>query len=139
MLREEIKALKTEPRDLRKFGLSVGGVFLLLGAWFLYRHKPHYPWFLYPGLGLMALGLVAPKTLKHVYIAWMSLGFIFGFVMSNILLTGFFYLVVTPIGIVARCCGKDFLGRRWDSQASTYWLSREHGKPKPAADYEQQF
>ena len=125
MITEEIKQLKTAPRDLRKFGLTVGGVFVLLGFWFLYRHKTHYPWFLFPGLLLFVLGLVAPKSLKQVYIGWMALGFFLGLIVSNVMLTVFFYLVVTPIGLAARCFGKDFLDRKWDTKATTYWLLRD--------------
>src|SRR5213594_3245035 len=98
MLREEIKQLKTGPRDLRKFGLTVGGVLLLLGLWFLCRHKAHYPWFLYSGLLLFGLGLAVPRSLKQVYIGWMTLAFVLGLVVSTVLLTLFFYLVMTPIG-----------------------------------------
>ncbi len=136
---EEIKQLKTAPSDLRKFGLMVGGVFCALGLWFLFRHKAHYPGFLYPGLVLVALGLSAPKSLKQVYIAWMAFAFTLGLIVSTVLLTVFFYLVVTPIGLIARIFGKDFLGRRWDANARSYWLARNQSKPKPPADYERQF
>ena len=139
MLREEIKQLKTEPRDLRKFGLTVGGVFSLLGLWFFYRHKAHYPYFVCPGLLLLVLGLALPKSLKQVYVGWMAVAFFLGLLVSTVLLTLFFYLVVTPLGLAARCVGKDFLNRRWDAKATTYWLAREHSKPKPSAEYEQQF
>ena len=54
-IREDIKQLKTGPRDLRKFGLMVGGVFAALGVCMLLRHKAHYPCFLWPGV-LLAFG-----------------------------------------------------------------------------------
>ena len=139
MIIEEIKQLKTGPRDLRKFGLTVGGVLGLLGLWFLYRHKAHYPYFLYPGLLLLVLGLAVPKSLKHLYIVWMTLAFVMGMIVSTVLLTLFFYVVVTPIGLAARCFGKDFLGLKLDAKASSYWLARDQSKPRQAADYEQQF
>jgi hypothetical protein len=136
---EEIKQLKTGPRDLRKFGLSVGGVLCLLGVWFLYRHKAHFPYFLYPGLLLVVLGAALPRSLKEVYIVWMAVAFVLGLIVSTVLLTLFFYAVVTPIGLAARCSGKDFLARKWDGQAPSYWLVRDHSKPKAAVDYERQF
>ena len=139
MITEEITQLKTAPRDLRKFGLTVGGVFVLLGFWFWYRHKAHYPWFLYPGLLLVLLGVALPRSLKQVYIGWMALAFFLGLIVSSVLLTVLFYLVVTPIGLAARCVGKDFLERRWDAKATSYWLVRDHSKPKPTVEYEQQF
>jgi hypothetical protein len=60
-------------------------------------------------------------------------------IVSTVLLTVFFYLVVTPIGLAARCVGKDFLERRWDAKATTYWRARDHSEPRPPAEYEQQF
>ncbi len=138
MVRDEIKQLKTGPRDLRKFGLMVGGVFAALGLIMLLRHKPHYPWFLTPGIILIVAGAVVPKALKYVYIAWMSLAIVLGLIVSTILLTLFFFLVVTPIGLVARMVGKDFLRLKLDKQASSYWIPRPK-TPKAPAEYERQF
>ncbi len=63
MIQKELQQLSTTTRDLRKFGLVVGGVFLLLGGWFLFRHKPAWPWFLTPGVPLVLLGLAVPRSL----------------------------------------------------------------------------
>src|SRR6267378_7769592 len=114
MIREEIKLLKTGPHELRKFGLLVGAVFALLGIWFWWRDKARYPYFLVPGAVLVVLGATVPRALRLIYIGWMSVAFLLGFVVSNILLTLFFYVVVTPIGLAARLTGKDFLNRKLD-------------------------
>lgn len=137
-LREDIKQLKTSDRDLRKFGLSVGGVFAVLGLLFLWRHKDIYPWFLGPGVGLMVAGAVLPRALKWVYIGWMSMAFVLGFVMAHVILTLFFFLVLTPVGLLARLTGKDFLSLKLDRRAPSYWIPHER-KPKSPADYERQF
>lgn len=137
-IREDIKQLKTGERDLRKFGLVVGGVFLALGLFFLLRHKAAWPYFLIPGGLLMLFGLVLPRVLRAVYLGWMSVAFVIGFVMAHIILTLFFFLVVTPIGLFARLAGKDFLSLKLDHRANTYWIPRER-KAKSPADYERQF
>jgi hypothetical protein len=138
LVREELKNLKREPRDLRKFGLMVGGVFLVLGLWFLFRHKPWHAWFWLPGSLLVLFGAMAPRALKHIYTGWMAFAFSLGMVVSAVLLTLFFYLVVTPIGLVARLFGKDFLARK-RCNASSYWLRRPGSGPKQPAQYERQF
>ena len=138
-LRDDIKQLKTSPRELRKFGLTVGGVFVLLGALFWLRHKPSAPYLLAPGLLLLVLGAVWPQALKYVYLGWMTLAFLLGFVVSNVLLTLLFFLVITPIGLVARLFGKDFLSLKLDRTATTYWIRRERRGPKSPAEYERQF
>jgi len=137
-IREDIKQLKTADRDLRKFGLMVGGVFAILGVIMLLRHKPHWVYFVWPGGILLVLGAVWPRALKYIYIAWMSVAFVLGFIMAHVILTLFFYLIITPIGLLARLVGKDFLSLKLDRQAPSYWLPREN-KPKSAAVYERQF
>jgi hypothetical protein len=137
-IRDDIKQLKTSDRDLRKFGLMVGGVFAVLGGLFLWRAKAYYPYFLWPGGGLVLLGAVLPRALKWIYIVWMSLAFVLGFVMAHVILTLMFYLVLTPIGLVARLCGQDFLSLKLNRAAKSYWIPRDP-KPKSPADYERQF
>ncbi len=123
---------------MRKFGLVVGGVFAALGLLFLARGKPFYPWVLGPGVGLMGLGAVWPAGLKFIYLGWMALALALGFVVSNVILGLFFFLVITPIGLVARMFGKDFLRLKLDRNAPTYWMARPK-RAKTPADYEQQF
>ena len=139
MIREELKELKTGPQELRKFGITVGGVFGLLALWFWWRHKPFYPFLLIPAAPLLVLGLIYPKTLRGVYLAWMSLALVLGLIVSTVVLTLFFYLIVTPIGLLARLLGNDFLNRKWDRQAASYWIPRDRSAPRQNRDYEQQF
>ena len=137
-IRDDLKQLKTDPRTMRKFGLVVGGVLLALGLLFLLRHKAHWPYFAWPGAALMAFGAALPRALKQVYLAWMSVAVVLGFVMSKVILTLFFFLVMMPVGLFARLFGKDFLGLKLDRSARSYWIPREK-KVKSAADYERQF
>lgn len=135
---EDIKQLKTGTRDLRKFGLMVGGVFAVLGLLFLWRHKVFYPYFLWPGVVLIGFGAVLPRALKWVYIVWMSMAFVLGFIVAHVILTIFFFLIVAPIGLFARLFGKDFLRLKLERDAASYWIPRAQ-KKKSVADYERQF
>jgi hypothetical protein len=139
MIREEIKSLKTGAHELRKFGLTVGGIVALLGLWFWWRGKPLFPYFLVPGVLLVCTGALVPRTLKLIFIGWMSLAFILGFAISTALLTVLFYLVVTPIGLIARLAGRDFLNRKLDRSAASYWIMRDRSSPGETRNYEQQF
>ena len=142
MLRDDIKALQNAtPRQLRSFGLVVGGVFcaLALFFWIPKWHKDWFWWLLVPGVPLVLLGLVAPRALKWANVAWMTLAMILGAIVSTILLTLLFYFVVAPIGLVARLAGRDFLSRKLDPNAPSYWLLRDVSKPKEKHEHEQQF
>ena len=134
----DLKKLKTGVGDLRKFGLMVGGVFILLGVLLLLRHRSSYLAFCGAGALLVAFGVIWPRALKYVYIAWMALAFTLGFVMSNVILTLVFFLFVTPIGLQARLIQKDFLARRWDKRAASYWIQCGR-EVKTANTYERQF
>jgi len=138
MIREQLQQLKTEPRDLRKFGLLVGGVFALIGLWFWLRHKPYYLYPFYPAAPLLLLGAVWPRALKHIYLGWMAMAFVLGHIMSTLLLLVFFFLAVTPLGLLARWTGKDFLGVKLNRQAGSYWLRRRNTAPAKSS-YEQQY
>jgi len=139
MIRDDLKKLKTGPADLRKFGLTVGGAFTLLALWFGLRHQPFGPYLLIPAVPLGVLGLVCPRSLKPVFIGWMAMALTLGTIVSTVLLTLLFYLVVTPTGLLARGFGQDFLSRKLDRQATSYWRSRDLSAPKSRRDYEQQF
>jgi Saxitoxin biosynthesis operon protein SxtJ len=134
----DLKKLRTGAGDLRKFGVIVGAGFIFLGVLLLLRHRSSYVAFCGAGALLTAFGVIWPRALKYVYIAWMALAFTLGFVMSNVILTLFFFLFVTPIGLLARLFQKDFLARKWDKGAASYWI--QHGSEvKTANTYERQF
>ncbi|TAL02048.1 MAG: hypothetical protein EPO07_07705 [Verrucomicrobia bacterium] len=137
-LRDDLRELKAGPRELRKFGLTVGGVLAALALLFLFRHKVRAPYFLWPGIFLLVFGVVAPRLLKWIYLAWMTLAIVLGFVVSHVLLTLLFFLVITPVGLVARLSGKDFLSLKLDRAAKSYWIPRSR-TPKRPEDYERQF
>lgn len=139
MIKDEIKELKTGPRELRKFGLLVGAIFAIFGVLYCARHKPIYPWLLAPGVLLVLLGACLPRVLKPIYIVWMSLAIVLGFVVSNVLLAVFFFVVITPIGLVARLAGKDFLRLKLDRNAPSYWMPRPDLGARAKGDYERQF
>ena len=54
----------------------------------------------------------------------MGFAVLLGHVNSRVLLTLFYYLVVTPYGVVTRLVGRDPLRRRGAAQGS-YWVERK--------------
>lgn len=139
MIREDFQALKTGRKELRNFGLLVGGVLAAIGLWLTFRQHPWAAWMLWPGATLFAFGAVAPTLLKRPYLAWMFFALVLGFIVSHLILGVFFFCVITPVGWAARLAGKDFLRLRRNPQAPSYWIPREHPGPKTPADYERQF
>lgn len=120
-------------RTEREFGLVVGGVFVLLGAWWLYRGKFTNAAYVVLPLGsmLILLGLVAPRMLIYPNKAWMKLAEALSFVMTRLILAIVFFLIVTPIGVVKRWFGWDPLNRR-GGRSDSYWrpYSDRQGDPR---------
>jgi hypothetical protein len=128
----------TSVQELRKFGLTVGGAFLVFAAIRSYLHFGNFAIVLFGvGSALSAFGLVFPAALRPVEKAWMALAHVLAYVNTRIILTVVFYLVFTPIGLIARWV-KDPLDRKLHDGSTSYWIRRE---PKPAdrAIYERQF
>ena len=64
---------------------------------------------------------VRPRLFRGFYRSGMTISFYIGQVMGRILLTIFFILVVTPLGLLLRLTGKDLLQLKRPPGASSYW------------------
>ncbi len=125
-------------RELRKFGLVVGGGFLLIGSISLWRGKVYPPIVcLSRGTVLATFGAIAPGLLAPVERGWMKFGEVAGHYNARAILTVLFYLVVTPIGFVLRCF-RDPLDRRIADGRSSEWIPRA-SEPVDPARYREQF
>jgi len=100
-------------RQERKFGLTVGGVLVVLGGILLLRHRT-VPSGIFLGAGalLLLLAVAAPALLARPRRGWMAFGRTLGKINSTVFLFLTFYLVLTPLGVVMRLCGRDELVRR---------------------------
>ncbi len=109
-------------RELRSFGLLVGGILAAIGGWWLFRGRfpVAAPVLLGVGALLFLLGAAVPKALAVPHRGWMTLAEGLGWVMTRVILSVVFYLVVTPIGVVRRLTGADPLRRR-SAPADSYW------------------
>ena len=138
MIKDEIKNIKQSPKDLRKFGLTVGSVLIIIGCLLLWKHKPSQFYFLSIGAILVLSGLLFPVILRPLNKAWMTLAVLLGWVMTRVILSLLFYIVITPISIIARIFGKHFLDIKIDKSRTSYWEKRKN-VPLSPSDYERQF
>ncbi len=132
---EEIKNINTDKKEIRKFGFLVGGVLVAISIFFLWKGLSYFQLLLVIGVSLILLGFFIPKILKPLYIIWMTFATILGWIMTRVILTILFYLIVTPIGLVARMFGTKFLDLSWHNNVSSHWNKRD----KSISDIEKQF
>ncbi|HUF10482.1 MAG TPA: SxtJ family membrane protein [Rhodothermales bacterium] len=133
-LLQDLRGLDASRRSLRSFGFVVGGVATVVAGWLIWRSGSTdwpkgglRPSFILAaiGLSLIALGAVSPRLLRPAYFVWMALAFLLGTVMTRIILTIVFVLLIIPIGLVMKLFGRDPLTRRLDRSMTSYWISRE--------------
>jgi hypothetical protein len=138
MIIEEIKSIKSGKRELKQFGITIGVVLGLLAMWCVWRGKEgSYP-LLISSVLFFSLGFIFPLLLKPVQKLWMSLAVLMGWLMTRVIVTILFYLVVTPIGLLAKVCGKDFLNTKIDKNTNSYWIPKKIAGPDEK-NYENQF
>lgn len=98
-------------RDGRRFGLTVGIAFLVLGGILLWRgHLSVARSFGAIGGLLSVAGLSVPRQLRPLDAAWMKFAELISRVTTPVFMGIVFYLVLTPIGLVLRLFGKSSLG-----------------------------
>lgn len=126
-----------ERRQLRSFGLLVGGIFCLIGLWpAIVRGQSLRSWALVLGGALVLLGSAAPGSLGPIYRVWMLVGHVLGWINTKILLGVMFFVLIAPMGLVMRMTGRDPMRRGFDSTAKTYRVWRS---PRPRTHMARQF
>lgn len=123
-------------RDLRNFGFTFGVVAAIVAAFLLWRGRTG------PGQGFaaasalfFAVGALVPGLLRPAFGPWMKFAEILGYINTRILLGVFYYVGMTPTGLLMRLAGKDPMTRTFKKKnETTYWT-----KPAPHIDGNRHF
>jgi hypothetical protein len=112
------------PAEGRRFGLTVGGVFLALAAVSQWRGHDLAP-VVMAGLGgtLVVAGAIIPAALSPVFRAWMAFGLLLSRVTTPLFMGAPYFLAITPMGLVMRAFGRSPL--RGPTKGATYWMKHE--------------
>lgn len=128
---------KVTTKQLRSFGLIVGGAFSIIGIWPVLFHREDPRWWALAIAGLLVLQAVfLPKSLGRIYLGWMIIGGALGWFNTRVILAIGFYGMFTPIGLALRLMGKDPMRRRFRPEESSYRINRS---PRPVSHMEKQF
>lgn len=113
------------PAAGRKFGLTVGLAFAVLGAMLLWRGRMTLATVLLAVGGLLVVaGLVVPTRLGPVERAWMGLAHAISKVTTPIFMGIVYFVVMTPIGFIRRRMGSPIVARaphgdsRWEVRST---------------------
>jgi hypothetical protein len=138
MILKEIRNIKESKKDLRKFGLTVGIVLLAIASLLYWKGKENYTAFGIIGGFLVVVSILFPIILRPLNKIWMTLAILMGWIMTRVILIVIFFIVLTPLGLIARLIGKDFLDLKIDKEKNSYWEVRDK-KGEAAVEYERQF
>ena len=134
--REEFLRIDRCAKALGRFGFVLGGMSILFGLLLLARHRTGLP-LLIIGALLIGAGFFAPNALKYLHAVWIGFSLLIGWVVTRVILTIVFFLVVTPIGLLQRLAGRSPLELRFRTTTHSYWRPRKN--LFATADYRNQF
>ena len=122
---EEIRNISTTKSDIRKFSFLVGGILILISLYILWKGTADYKILMSIGTGLIILGVIVPIILKPIYYLWMVFAAVLGWFMTRVILSVVFYIILTPIGLIAKLFRKDFLDLSFKTDDDTYYKYRK--------------
>ena len=135
---EELRTIKITKEDMKRFGITIGILLLLLSGFFTYYDKGYSTYIATIASISIILGLFLPKSLKFPYTIWMKFSIVLGWIMTRVILCIIFYLILTPISLIARLVGEDFLALKKTNSMNSYWNHRAKSEEQNQR-YEKQF
>ena len=120
--------LKEDPKEWQKFTLVV--LVLCTGFNILLWRRGVFLTLLFQGVFVLLAGvatwcLLRPAHFRNLYRGGMTVSHAIGQVMGKVMLTLFFFLALTPLGLFLKALGKDPLDIRTKGNRSTYWIKHE--------------
>jgi len=139
MTAEDIKSSKSKRNELRKFGVTIAIALSVIGVLIFWRQKDYYKYFFIISVLFLFPALFMPTILRPVHKSWMMLSVKIGWFMNRVILIALYYLILTPIGLVMRILGKNFLNAEFTRDSSeSYWIPKDSERTEKR-DYERQF
>jgi hypothetical protein len=112
--------LSSTPEQAKDTGMAMVLICLLLGYW------DKFPKFLPVSLVLLILTMAWPNAFRPLAGIWFGLSHLLGNVVSRVILTVLFFLIVTPIGLIRRLIGADALQlKKWKQGQDSVFVVRE--------------
>ena len=123
--------LKENPREWQKF-VAVMGVAANLVAWLAWW-RGKIPLAVPVTVALLAVtvlfvALIQPRWFRGFYRGGMTVSFHIGQVIGKVMLTIFFFVVVTPLGLLLRLFGKDLLAMKHNPTDKTWWRPAKNSR-----------
>ena len=113
----------------RSFGIVFFIFFLIIALYPLLNNQNIRLWSLIISMIFLILGLLNSNFLRPLNKIWFRFGLLLGKVVSPLIMSIIFFLVVTPIGIFMKVLGKDLINLKFNNK-KTYWIEKSGPKSK---------
>ena len=134
---EEIRNIPNSNKDIKSFGIAIGIILFVVTGLLMHFGKEYYHLVAIIASIFIVLGFTLPPLLKPIYFVWMIFAAILGWIMTRVVLSFIFYLIITPIGLFTRLIGEDFLALK-RRKTDSYWNDR-NSLEELNQNYEKQF
>jgi hypothetical protein len=124
MQREKIKRSSN-----RSFGIVFFIVFLIITFLPILKGDNIRIWSLIVSLIFLILGLSKSKVLTPFNELWFKFGILLGNIISPIVMSLVYFLVITPISLIMKLLGKDLIGLK-KTNKNTYWIEKTGPRSK---------
>ena len=109
----------------KSFGIVFFTVFLIIAIWPLLNGYEIRYWSLIISIVFLLLGILNSKILTPLNKIWFKIGILLGNVISPIIMSIIFFLVVTPTSFIMKILGKDLLNLKKNTKNS-YWIKKQN-------------
>ena len=109
----------------KSFGIVFFTVFLIIAIWPLLNGNEIRYWSLIISIVFLILGILNSKILTPLNKIWFKIGILLGNVISPIVMSIIFFLVVTPTSFIMKILGKDLLNLKKNTKNS-YWIKKQN-------------
>jgi hypothetical protein len=114
----------------RSFGLLIAAVLAVIAGLSYWSRRHAFVYWGGAALIVLAIALAMPRVLAPLKRLWLKLGHLLHVVISPVILTTVYVLVLVPTGAAIRLFGKDLLALKRDAGTRSYWVERAGG-PAP--------
>ena len=114
----------------RAFGLVMATACLLIAGVGFWADTSHWPFWLVASIAL-ATGACLPAVLEPLNRLWFRLGLALHRVVNPFVMGFLFFVVITPVGLLMRFCGKRPLGLEFQRDTTSYWVMRDKSELQP--------
>ena len=114
----------------KKFGWLFASIFGFSFAYFQHKHSTELALlFLVAAVIFVVVTIFIPTALTPLNRAWFALSLFLGKVVSPIVLSAIFFVLIVPVAVITRLFGRDALLLK-KRQVSSYWVHKESIDPE---------